>query len=239
MNTLGKPPSGWDKNIITQNFDAARSNQFATFHNLKDWVDRLSDIDRAYRKAIEGLNNTNDWFPGFFLPRSHSSFLAACSLCWAGQTPETYPVLRLCLENALYSFYFYKNPQTCEVWLKRSDNDKTKKAVRDEFKAAKMIQLLQQVDAKEGKVANQLNERLIDFGAHPNELGMMQAMVHRPDLNGFDYLYLTSNQLVIESCLKTLAQVGVCSLSIYRNIYKTRFDVLGLTKMLDDIRKCF
>lgn len=102
MKSSIDPPPGWDRNKITKSFDQARSNQYATFHNLKDWVGRLSDIDKAYRKVIDGLNNTPEWFSGFFLPRSHSSFLAACNLCWAGQTTEVYPVLRLCLENALY-----------------------------------------------------------------------------------------------------------------------------------------
>lgn len=99
-----------------------------------------------------------------------------------------------------------------------------------------MIRLVKQVDLKEGEDAERLYERLIDFGAHPNELGMMQAIQQKPGSNGFDHIYLTSDQVVLKSCIKTVAQVGVCSLSIFRNIYKTRFELLDLPNMLNHIK---
>ena len=63
---LPPSPHDWETKEISKFFDAARLNEFATFAKLKNEVARLSDIDLAYRKAIDGLNHSEDWFAGFF-----------------------------------------------------------------------------------------------------------------------------------------------------------------------------
>ena len=117
------PPPNWEVNEIAKFFDAARSNEFATFANRTEEVARLSDIDLGYRKAIEGLNHSHDWFAGFFLLRAHSNYLGACRLCWSAQIPESYALLRSCLENALYGLYLANHPESRETWLRRHDDD--------------------------------------------------------------------------------------------------------------------
>jgi len=57
---LPSPPPNWEANEISRFFDTARFNEFATFANKKGEVDRLSDIDLAYRKAIEGVSHSKD-----------------------------------------------------------------------------------------------------------------------------------------------------------------------------------
>lgn len=69
---LPPPPPNWEANEIARFFDAARSNEYATFANQTAEVARLSDIDLGYRKAIAGVNHSKDWFAGFFLLRAHS-----------------------------------------------------------------------------------------------------------------------------------------------------------------------
>ena len=49
------------------------------------------------------------------------------------------------------------------------------------------------------------------------------------------YLEGDSNQLRL--ALKTIAQVGVCTLSLFRPVYKERFDILGVTGAIDHIKK--
>ena len=109
--SLPIPPPEWGTDELTKFLDVARSNSYATFHNLRDEYRRLAEIDGAFRKAVDGLFNTKDWFAAFFLLRAHSSFLGGVRLSISGQVPEGYACLRLALENALYGFYLYKNPE--------------------------------------------------------------------------------------------------------------------------------
>jgi hypothetical protein len=128
-----KPPANWSRDEISNLFDVARGNEYATFANLKGEVNRLIDLDTSYRKVIEGLNHSKEWFVGFFVLRTHSNFLAACRMGWSGQIPECYALLRSCLENALYGLYLARNPKSRETWLRRHDSDAHKKKVKDQL----------------------------------------------------------------------------------------------------------
>jgi hypothetical protein len=137
--SLPSPPPNWEHSEIAAFMDAARGNEFATFANSTREVARLSDIDLAFRKAVDGLNHEKEWFSGFFLLRAHSNYLAACRLSWSGQHPETYCLLRSCLENALYGVHLSKNRASRETWLRRQDDAVSKQKVRDEFKIAALF----------------------------------------------------------------------------------------------------
>jgi hypothetical protein len=237
---LPDPPPSWGHDEISKVLDAARSNQYATFANLPGEIGRPVDIDLSYRKVIDGLNHAKDWFAGFFVLRAHSNFLAGCSLCWSGHIPECYAMLRSCLENALYGLYLARNPNSRETWLRRHDSDADKKKVRDEFKIRTMLDLAKSIDKQEGEIAEVLYDRTIDYGAHPNERALMQ-MLHITEKNAdnveFKTVYLEGNSEALRLALKTTAQVGVCTLSLFRSIYRERFDILGVTRALGHMKR--
>ncbi len=232
--SLPPPPPNWEANEISKFFDAARTNEFATFANQIDDVARLSNIDLGYRKAIDGVNNSKDWFAGFFLLRAHSNFLAACRLCWSAQIPESYALLRSCLENALYGLYLAKHPESRETWLRCHDDEAAKQKVKNEFKIVTMLNLAAAVDPTEGAVAKVLYELTIDSGAHPNELALMQTLqiTESADHIEFKSNYLNQDSVALRAALKTTAQVGVCALSLFRVIYPEHFDITGVTDLL-------
>lgn len=236
---LPEPPEGWNNNEITNFFDNARNNEFATFVILKNDVQRLTKIDALYRTVIDGLNHSHDWFAGFFILRAHSNYLASCRLSLSGQIPESYALLRSCLENALYGLYLAKNPDSRETWLRRHDGDEQKQKVRDEFKIGTMLTLAKEINKKEGEAAQELYDRTIDYGAHPNELALMQTLHIKEGEKKVEfkivYLEGVSEQLAL--VLKTTAQIGVCSISLLRDIYKKRYDILGVTNILDNLKK--
>ncbi|MEE8216023.1 MAG: hypothetical protein V3S77_04605, partial [Acidiferrobacterales bacterium] len=87
---LPDPPDNWSSDEVTKFIDVARANEFATFANIKGEVQRLIDIDALYRKVIDALNHSKDWFAGFFILRAHANYLASCRMCWSGQIPECY-----------------------------------------------------------------------------------------------------------------------------------------------------
>ncbi|NWG86237.1 MAG: hypothetical protein HXY26_01795 [Hydrogenophilaceae bacterium] len=235
---LPLPPPNWEANEISKFIDAARANEFATFANLTGEIARLSDIDLGYRKAIDGVNHSKDWFAGFFLLRAHSNFLAACRLCWSAQIPESYALLRSCLENALYGLYLSKHPESRETWLRRGEDTAARQRVKDEFQIGTMLRLAAMVDATEGAVARALYDRTIDSGAHPNELALMQTLQINKSADHIEFKsnYLDHDSVALRAALKTTAQVGVCALSLFQLIYPERFDIMGVTDLLRHVK---
>ena len=236
---LPEAPRNWGIDEITNFFDFARNNEYSSFSNLQSEINRLVDIDLAYRKIIGGLNHSKEWFSVLFILRSHSNYLAACRMSLSGQIPECYALLRSCLENSLYGIYLAHNVLSRETWLRRHDSDEYKKKVRDEFKVSTMLKLAKSIDNKEGVVAEQLYELTIDHGAHPNERALMQSlhMSEKGDDIEFMSIYLDANPDHLRFVLKTTAQIGVCSLSLFRPIYKERYDILGVTAALEHIKR--
>lgn len=231
------PPANWEVNEISKFFDAARNNEIATFANHTEWVARLSDVDLGYRKSIDGFNHSQDWFAGIFLVRAHSNFLAACRLCWSVQLPEGYALLRSCLENALYGLYLSKHPDSCETWLRRGEDPIAKQKVKDEFTVGALLRFAIAQDAAEGAVAKALYERTIDSGAHPNELAFMQTLKMDKNADRIQSMqYLGSDSVALLAALKTTAQVGACTLSLFRVVHPERFDIMGVSDLLRHVK---
>jgi len=236
---LPNPPPGWGNDEITKFFDVARGNTYATFANLQPEFQKLIGIDKAYRKLVDNLNQTKDWFAAFFVLRAHSNFLAGARLAASGQLPETYAALRSCLENGLYAVYIAKHPESRETWLRRHDDEAHKKSMREEFQLRKLLEFLASVDRKEGEVARTLYDRAIDYGAHPNERALMQTLQMNKGAGQIEFkvVYLGGDNVQLRLGLKSAAQVGVSVLGMLKLIYKERFDLISLTNDLDLLRQ--
>lgn len=236
---LPDPPAGWGDDKITDFLDNARRNAFATYGNLRPEYARLAAIDSVFRKLIDSLLNTKDWFAAFFLLRAHSSFLGAAHLAMAGQAAEAYALLRLTLENALYGLYLAEFPASRETWLRRHDSAEANQKVRGEFTVRRLLDTLARRDAQEAKVEKELYDRCINYGAHPNERALTQSLrtTRGEDRVEVQVIYLTAETVMFQACLRTAAQVGVCALSIFRLVYKERFDLTGLTDELDRAKR--
>ena len=232
-------PKNWGQDKLSNFIETAQQNTFATFANLKDVFKLLEDIDESFRRIIDNIDNARDWFPAFFLLRAHSSYLGAVRLSTSGQLPEACMILRGCLENSLYGFYLFKKPKSVEVWLNRHDDEVAKKKVRIEFKISPMLKLLSSNDSKLGTVASDLYERTIDYGVHPNAWALLTNLTQKKDEDSikFDLNYLTGKSPALALCLKTNAQAGVCSLMVFKLIFKERFDLLGISDNLQKLRR--
>jgi len=234
-------PPNWGADEITKFFDAARSNQYATFVQRPTEVARLNDVDRVYRSAIHSFNDSKDWFAGLFLLRGHSNFLAACRLCLSTQVPETYALLRSCLENAMYGVYLAKHPHLSELWLRRHDGASAKQKVRNEFKVRSMLNFAKELDAKEGERAEFLYEQTIDYGAHPNELAVMQTLQIKKtvDQTELQSTYLGGDTVALTAVLKATKEVGICSLSLFQMIDPDGFHTKGVSALLSKLKDNF
>jgi hypothetical protein len=235
---LPAPPGGWGEDEITTFIDKARRNSFATYANFRPEFGKVAEIDVLFRKLVDNLLNTKDWFAAFFLLRAHSAFLAGAHLATSGQAVETYASLRLSLEHGLYGVYLSRNPGSRETWLRRHDNEQAKQRVRGEFRIRKLFATLRELDNKEATVADQLYKRRIDYGAHPNERALTVSLKREtgPEAIEFRVVYLTDDPVIFRGCLKTVAQVGASVLGMFRLVFRERYELSGLTDELNRAR---
>jgi len=231
-------PEKWNQDAISSFIEIGRNHSFQTFDSFKVEYDNLVEIDSLFKKAIDHLTNTKDWFAALFLLKAHSSFRCATNICLTGQIPECYMVIRGCLESSLYGLYLSKNEGSIETYLNRNDNEGNKKKVKGEFKISNLMSLLASIDSKEVNMANIFYERTIDFGAHPNQLALMSALrMSETERKTFiKVAYITGDILSTQLCLKSIAQIGVCSLSIFKYVFKERFEIMGISGSIEKLK---
>jgi len=232
-----KIPENWGKETLTEFIDAANQNSYGVFVHYKDWFSTLQRIDSAFDKFSSNLLNPPSFYEPFLFIRAHSSYRGAVRLSTSGQLPESYSLLRGCLEYALYGFYFSKYPASIQTWIERDESDAGKKKARNELTFGKMLNELEQSSSATGKVARIIYERTIDAGAHPNRKTITLAMQQR---DAEDSVFFTLAQLntahePLILSLKTSVQVGICALKIFRLIFPERFDILGISHDVDTL----
>ena len=82
-----------------------------------------------------------------------------------------------------------------------------------------------------------LYERTIDFGGHPNAYSVLTNMMidKGKEIVDFKLLYLNLNAGGEQQGLsmKTLGQVGITCLYVFKHVWKHRFDIIGLSDRIE------
>jgi hypothetical protein len=235
----GCKPPGWGDDRLSGFLNIASDNVLGTFVQLRDSYDRLRRIDDSFADLTENLLNPPDPIAPLLMLQAHASYRAAAELAMTCQSAPAFMAMRGCVESSLYGFYFHRNPQTFEVWARRHDNDAARRAVQDEFTIRRLKDCLAASDPATANSIATLYAKTIDFGAHPNVAALAAAFQSEEDeqRRQFKVIYLTNDWAVIRGTMKSVAQTGVASLSIFRNVFPERFDLLGLTERLTDLRQ--
>ena len=231
-------PPKWSEDKLTNFLDDWRSNHYATFAN-KPEIKRLIAIDGCFFKVLDKSVNPKPWFPFHFIHASHSAFRAACGLVMAGQLQEVNALLRLSLENAAYGFYVSTDQQLAELWVKREDSKDTRKEFKKKFQHVVIREAISKHAPKLAKIFEDLYERTIDNGAHPNIGGfsLNTELEKIPGALNFLKIYLHGDGLPLDFAIKCCAQVGICCLSIFQIVYPAKFLLLGVKSNLEELRK--
>lgn len=237
--TTSYKPASWSRDLLTDFLQAAEDNSIARFANRPEDFALLTEVDEIFRLIIDNLDNTPEWFEAFFLLRSHSAYLATVRLVTSGQATESYATSRQCLEFALYGFYLFRHKNLQKDWLSRTESAAAREKVRRTFKTNHMFAQLINDDPKHGTAAKALYERTIDYGAHPNEQALSTTMkiVLEDKKRIMQAFYMHGDDNQTRAALKTAAQVGVTSMCVLRNVFKQRYDIIGITEKLDAIKK--
>ena len=166
-----------------------------------------------------------------FLARCHAAYRASCGISMAGQLPETFVLLRSCLEYSGYTLLIHRKPGLEMVWLRRHKGGDALSKMRHAFTATNAKKAVQLTDPGLGDWYSSLYESAIDFGGHPNPKGIM------PIINDDSYsqIDLHEDGLFLRHCLDSTARVGVCSLYVFHKIFPERFDP-QICKKISELR---
>jgi hypothetical protein len=231
-------PPGWGTDSLSTYFDQMKNNLFGGFVNFKHRYAQLSEIDACFCTVLTGWINPKNHISAGLFYRSHSAFRVAAGQSLAGQATEAYSVMRMCLETASYGLLIHTNPQLGEIWLRRHDSPAAKAQSIGKFSAAELKKAIAPHDGRLVEVYDELYQRAVDFGAHPNERAITGAAHMEETLTGIDvtHVYLHGNGLALQQAIKTTAQIGVCSLHIFQHAYTPRFSLLGVKDRLAVLR---
>jgi hypothetical protein len=83
---------------------------------------------------------------------------------------------RACLENAAYGLHIFAQPGHNHIWLNRNLTEADLKNMKKAFTHGKLHKTIEKYDRGLLKVFDQLYERSIDFGGHPNQRGVVGSI---------------------------------------------------------------
>ena len=232
------PPPKWASDSLSEFIELAHRNRFATFVHKKASFCRLANIDALFVRIANDWRDPPQIVPPLLFLRCHSAFRAACEHALAGQVTDGFPQVRAVLEYAGYALHIHKNPWCEELWTRRHDDDDALRAVRREFHMSKVAATIAASNSHTSGVFDHLYQRTIDFGAHPNERAVSGNLAVREfeDRKEIQQSYLHGDSPQLDHILKTSAQAGVCALEIFSDVFKQRFDLLGVSVELPKLR---
>lgn len=232
-------PENWASDNVTSYIDSAISNIVATTQADNPAYPTISEIDGIFKILVQNLINTDSILEAVLLMRAHSAFLASSMLAMGGQATESFMVFRSVIENALYALHIFKDEAAGDIWLNRHRDEEALVNSRNYFSYRKVSQTLQVENQAIADVSEMLYRRTIDFGAHPNERASSSAIqiIEEEGKKTIKQNYIAGGSDSQIHALKTGAQIGVCTLEIFRIIFRHRFDILGLTEKVDALKQ--
>lgn len=230
-------PSKWATDPFTEYADQAFNNLVATFDNNKTEYPYIQQLDTFFKKILVNLTDSAGVVESILFFRTHAAFRAGCMLAMCGHAVECNAVLRSALENALYALHISQHLGYDELFLRRHDSKEKRKEVRKKFEWKSVMGSFKQSNPQAAKTVEVLYERMIDFGAHPNEKAVSSSTkINRlPDRIKIQHTYIAGGTLHQRHSLKTAVQVGLCGLIAFQHIFKEKFDILGISTELSRI----
>jgi hypothetical protein len=231
LNNLNRPrPEAWCKGSLFSFIEECWSNSVAVVANKNIIANRLSAIDQIFEDTHLHLKPSSmvQVVPALLMLRSFSNFRAASMVCLSLPT-DSYPLQRACLESAGYANLIATQAELSALWLKRDEDPQAKsrftnRAVREAIETHG--QLL-------GAIYQDLYERTIDFGAHPNEKSVVANIVKGSvDTGNIQVRMLAGDDVMLDLGLRTCAQVGICSLKVLNLVFGPQFAAQGFEEKI-------
>jgi len=235
-NETGREPPPWGDDSLSELLTAADRNARVTAAKYPNIFELLRRVDKAFRRAEEIVVHDSAWVrvvPRFLLVRTHATFVAAIRTGLSGQVSEACVLLRAAVEQSWYALHMAMEPKgdtRVEIWLRRNEGERAKNKCRGEFTVAKVRSTHEKLDPTTASHIHKIYEKLIDYGAHPNQMGVLSALTQKKSSTQIDYsvglIYPT--EPAVMATLQMAVGVAVGSLKIFRLIYPERFELASL-----------
>lgn len=249
-------PPPWDqRDSMERYFADAEVNVRATAATYPEVFALLKGVHRALERAegiLGGDGGTHFAIARMLFVRAHSAYLAACRLAMGAQPVESAAVSRVVIELTWYGLHIALDPappRRLKVWLSRGDSAQADKKCKDEFKINNVRPTHEKLDPAGARDLHGVYERSIDFGAHPNQLGLMTAIkgVHEGDgERTYQVGILYGAPLVIAFSLQLATAAALGLLVAFQHLRKERFkladldrEIGGLIERLNTVFKPF
>jgi len=231
-------PDGWGNDPLSKFMADAYHNCVASFVNYAKLPVMMAvrEVDACFRDVLcISFKREKELFLPAFIGRCHAAYLSGIQLSMGGQVPEVYPLIRLCIENAMYALFIQDDPtidddipERSKIWLDRDEGEAAEKKCRATFTYGNVRKHLASRDAALGERVNELYQWTIAYGAHPNFYGQAQAS----DLfskEGGNVQYLLPDTTACKVCIQAVVQGGICALEVFGLILQDRYDEAGIS----------
>jgi hypothetical protein len=236
----GRPP-GREQPKLTAHFETLWANTVATFVQ-KNESHRLCRIDDLMFEIASGWKGKSPTVasivPLMMFFRSHSAFRAAAALGMGGAVVEGLAGLRQCLEFASCASLVNDDKALAQIWCDRDQNGESEKKVRRAFTHGAVQSAIRKSDARLAEIYDDLYDRVIQFGAHPNEKSVSGSLkLDEKAETVLLHIYLQGEGAQLDHWIHTANQVGICVLRVFEHIHTTRFADFGMSARIDALAK--
>jgi hypothetical protein len=235
------PP--WADDELSEILGMAEYNTRAAAHNLSEIYGLIARVHRAFVRAREAVQRDDDHLrliPRFLLARASSSCLASIRLALGGQIFEAHVVLRAEIEQAWYALHIAEDPSPparAEIWLRRNEDAAAVSRCKSEFSAGSVRSTHEAVDPGTAMDLQALYARTIDFGGHPNQLGLLSGLTKSKagKTTTYQVPVLCADTLPMVTTLHAVAAVAIGVLKVFQAIFGIRFQLLDMDAEIRDL----
>jgi hypothetical protein len=232
------PPHDWGRDSLSRFLSKAHDNQLASFGYKKESYEVLSEVDDCLSRAADSYIECQPVIGVALFVRSHAAFRAACAAALATQFVESFPLCRLVIENALYAFHIYKLQDAGDIWLDRSLSEASLKKARKEFQYKNVLNTLENSFPDLSREANELYQRSISYGGHPNEPGVSLAMelVPRGPMGELLQHHMHGDSPDADRIFRNVAECGLFPLLVTEKMWRFRNEFSGVSERIAGLR---
>jgi hypothetical protein len=236
LNGSAASTSTWGVDALSRTLDTAHANARRAFSVDSESCNPLVEIDSLYRHLIGNVDPLEERLSGVMLMRCHSHFQGGVSLAMSGMVAEAYVLLNSALKTAMQGVFVASQPDRQQLWINRSNDDASRRLMREGFKAKNVRRHLRQLDPKTATICDKLLRRTTDHADHPSA----QQRPHQPAAGRSaarkDLEYFVEPGEVQHHCLRSAAQVGICCLSMFYYVYGDCYRSSGIPARLTKLR---
>lgn len=237
-------PEKWGDDILSSFQADAFRNELATFVSEPDWQNQFCDVATVLHKCSSYALSA---FPSlgnealFLFMLAHSQYLASVRLVASGHCLAAYPTGRAAVEFAIYGWYLANDASALEYWHNKSsenDDKTTKLKWMHKFKFSFFVSKLRHTALPTAEWATYLHQTAIDFGAHPNDVGLYSNIEFERDANGIDILKMVFLHPWNEFSLSTskfTVETGMFIIALFKLTFPDAVQELDLNQDINRI----